>query len=467
MSAAKTTAAYRRADAGHHLHPFTDHRALRRRGARIIVRAKGVYLWDSDGARILDGMAGLWCVNAGYGRRELAQEAMRQFRELPYYNHFFQCATPPAIALAEKLAKISPPGLNRAFFTSSGSEANDTVIRLARRYWAVCGKPDKTAIISRHNAYHGSTMGGASLGGMAFMHAQGGLPIPGIHHIRQPYHFGEGRDQSPADFGRRCARALDEKIDELGEDQVAAFIAEPVQGAGGVVIPPASYWPEIKRICKKRAVLLVADEVICGFGRLGEWFGSTYYKLRPDLMSFAKGLTSGYLPMGGVMVADDIAAAVGGEEFAHGFTYSGHPVCAAVALANIRLLEREKIIAKVKADIGPYFRKKFCELKNHPLVGEARAVGMLGALELVKDKKTGGRFAPQRFAPQRFAPQRFAPAGRAGELCRDFCIECGVVLRAVRDTIVASPPLIITKPQIDELCDKARRALDKTAAALS
>ena len=263
----RNTADYQRADSAHYIHPFTDSKALGT-GARIIQRAEGVYLWDSDGNKILDGMSGLWCVNIGYGRRELAEAAAKQMAELPYYNSFFQCATPPAIELAESLAQIAPSGFNRVFFTGSGSEANDTVIRMVRRYWELRGESKRTVIISRHNAYHGSTMAGASLGGMAAMHAQGGLPIPDIAHIRQPYWFGEGRTHTPDEFGLICARALADKIEEIGKEKVAAFIGEPVQGAGGVIVPPTTYWPEVQKICDHYGIPIIADEVICGFGRL-------------------------------------------------------------------------------------------------------------------------------------------------------------------------------------------------------
>ncbi len=452
-SRTRSTAEWQRLDTSHHLHPFTDYQALRERGSRIITGADGVYLIDSEGKRILDGMAGLWCVNIGYGRRELAEIARQQMIELPYYNTFFQTSHPPAIELSQLLAEVTPAGLNHVFLTNSGSESSDTVIRLVRRYWALCGHPDKNILISRHNAYHGSTMGGASLGGMRFMHEQGDLPIPGIAHIRQPYWYGEGGDLTPDEFGRMAARALEEKIDELGEDRVAAFVAEPIQGAGGVIVPPDSYWPEIRRICGEYDILLVLDEVICGFGRTGRWFGADYYGLEPDLMPIAKGLSSGYVPIGGVMVRDHVAQTLfaARAEFAHGYTYSGHPVACAVAAANIRLLREEKIIERVATDTGPYLQRRWRELADHPLVGEARGVGFLGALELVKDKHS------RTF---------FDPLGGVGLRCRDICFQQGLVMRAVRDTMIISPPLIMTREQIDELVTLARRCLDLTQEAI-
>ncbi|MFV2033736.1 MAG: aminotransferase, partial [Halocynthiibacter sp.] len=319
-------------DAAHHMHPFTDGAALAAKGVRVITRADGVTLTDSEGRQYLDAMAGLWCVNIGYGRKELAQAAARQMENLPYYNTFFQSTHVPAIALAKRIADLAQGDLKHTFFASSGSEANDTNIRLVRHYWAARGKPDKKVIISRKNAYHGSTMGAASLGGMAPMHAQGGLPIADIAYIDQPYWYAEGGDSDPETFGLERARQLEKKIAELGEGNVAAFIAEPIQGAGGVIIPPDSYWPEIQRICDAHEILLIADEVICGFGRTGTWFASDSMGIRPDIMTIAKGLSSGYQPIGGSVVSGEIAGVVGeAGEFNHGYTYSGHPVAAAVA----------------------------------------------------------------------------------------------------------------------------------------
>ena len=432
----------------HHLPPFTDYKALNAKGTRIITRASGVYLWDSEGHKILDAMAGLWCVNVGYGREELIEAATRQMRELPYYNLFFQTAHPPAVALAKAIADIAPAGMNHVFFTGSGSESNDTVLRMVRHYWAVKGQPEKKVIIGRWTGYHGSTVAGASLGGMKAMHEQGDFPIPGIEHIDQPYWYGEGGDMSPEEFGVRVADQLEQKILEVGEDKVAAFIAEPIQGAGGVIIPPASYWPRVKEILARYDILFIADEVICGFGRTGEWFGSDYYGLAPDLMPIAKGLTSGYIPMGGVIVRDEVVQTLNeGGEFYHGFTYSGHPVAAAVALENIRILREEKNVERVKSKTAPYLQSRWQELVEHPLVGEARGVGLLGALELVKNKKIR---------------ERFADAG-VGMRCREHCFRNGLVMRAVGDTMIISPPLVISEEQIDELIGKVRLCLDATA----
>ena len=435
----------------HHLAPFSDFKQLKEKGPRIITNAEGVYLWDSEGNKILDGMAGLWCVAIGYGREELADAASKQMRELPYYNLFFQTAHPPALELAKAISDVAPKGMNHVFFTGSGSEGNDTMLRMVRHYWAIKGQPKKKTIISRVNGYHGSTVAGASLGGMTYMHEQGDLPIPGIVHIPQPYWFGEGGDMTPDEFGIWAANQLEEKILEVGVANVGAFIAEPIQGAGGVIVPPESYWPRIKEILAKYDILFVADEVICGFGRTGEWFGSDFYDLKPDMMTIAKGLTSGYIPMGGLIVRDEVVAVLNeGGDFNHGFTYSGHPVAAAVALENIRIMRDEKIIERVKAETAPYLQKRLRELNDHPLVGEVRGVGLLGAIELVQDKATRARYVGKG----------------VGMICRQFCFDNGLIMRAVGDTMIIAPPLVITREEIDELVSKARKCLDLTLSAL-
>ncbi|MGG7644319.1 aspartate aminotransferase family protein [Rhodovulum sp. YNF3179] len=447
------TAEMQATDAAHHLHPFTHGDALNAKGARIITRAEGAFLTDSDGNEILDGMAGLWCVNIGYGRDELAEAAARQMRELPYYNTFFQTSHPPVIALAKRLADLAPGDLDHVFFAGSGSEANDTNIRLARTYWAARGKPEKRVIISRKNAYHGSSVGAASLGGMQAMHGQGGLPIPDITHIDQPYWYGEGGDMDPEAFGRERARQLEAEIHRLGEHNVAAFIAEPIQGAGGVIIPPESYWPEIQRICDAHDILLIADEVICGFGRTGAWFGSETYAIRPDIMTIAKGLSSGYQPIGGSMVTRHVAEVLNAHgEFYHGYTYSGHPVAAAVALENLRILEEDGIVEHVRDTAAPYLAEKWLQLADHPLVGEARVKGMLAAVELTPDKAGRAPFA--------------APVGTVGLRTRDICFQTGLVMRNVRDSMIVSPPLILDKPEIDLLIERAVQALDTAKKGL-
>jgi len=437
-------------DAAHHMHPFTANGQLGLRGARVITRADGVTLTDSEGAEILDGMAGLWCVNIGYGREELAEVAARQMRELPYYNTFFMTTHVPAIALSQKLAELAPGDLNHVFFAGGGSEANDTNIRLVRTYWAEKGKPSKQVIISRHNAYHGSSVGSASLGGMTGMHAQGGLPIPGIEYIDQPHWYAEGGDTDPEEFGLERARQLEAKIAELGEENVAAFIAEPVQGAGGVIIPPESYWPEIQRICDAHKILLIADEVITGFGRTGNWFGAQTFGIRPDIMTIAKGLSSGYAPIGGSLVSDEVADVMAGCEFNHGYTYSGHPVAAAVALENLRIMQEEKLVEKVQAETAPYLKEKWEGLAEHPFVGEARISGMMASLALTPNKAARAPFA--------------AEAGTVGYITRDRCFANNLVMRHVGDRMVISPPLVITKGEIDTLIERAARSLDEAYA---
>ncbi len=436
-------------DADHHIHPFSNMAELKNRGSRVMVRGEGIFLYDNDGNKFLDAMSGLWCVNIGYGRHELAAAAAHQMQELPYYNTFFGTTHPPVTILSEKISSLAPTNLNHVFFSSSGSEANDTNIRLARHFWTIQGAPEKKIIISRKNAYHGSSIGSASLGGMTAMHSQGGLPIPDIIHLNQPYWYADGGNLNPNKFGLIRAKELEEKIIEVGAANVAAFIAEPVQGAGGVIIPPETYWPEVQRICRKYDVLLIIDEVICGFGRTGNWFGSDTYSITPDIMTIAKGLSSGYQPIGGSIISDTIAAAFekNNVEFNHGYTYSGHPVAAAVALENIRILEAENIIDKVRDTTSLYLKKAWKRLEDHPLVGEARTIGMLGAIELSPDPSTRAPFN--------------APEGTIGLITREICIKNGLIMRHVYDKMIISPPLIISEKEIDMLVSIAWSSLDE------
>ncbi|MDO6730189.1 aspartate aminotransferase family protein [Marinovum sp. 2_MG-2023] len=434
-------------DAAHHMHPFTAGGALAEKGARVMTRANGIWITDSEGREILDAMAGLWCVNIGYGRDSLADVAARQMRELPYYNTFFQTTHVPAIALAKKIAELAPGDLNHVFFAGSGSEANDTNIRMVRHYWAMKGQPERNIIISRKNAYHGSTVGSGSLGGMSGMHAQGGLPIPDIHHINQPNWWAEGGDMDPEAFGLARAQELETAILELGPERVGAFIGEPVQGAGGVIVAPDSYWPEIQRICDKYGILLIADEVICGFGRTGNWFGSQTVGITPHIMTIAKGLSSGYAPIGGSVVCDEVANVIAQGEFNHGYTYSGHPVAAAVALENLRILEDEKVVEHVRDVAGPYLKKKWEALADHPLVGEAKISGLMASIALTPNKATRAKFA--------------AEAGTVGWVCRDICFGNDLIMRHVGDRMIVSPPLVITPEEIDILIERATRSLDQ------
>ena len=445
-------------NAQHHMQSFSDYSYTKNPTAtHIITRAEGVYIYDSDDHKILDSMSGLWCVNMGYSQNSIINAVNKQMKELVYYNNFFGTSHPSAIKLSEMITDLTPEGMNKVYFTGSGSEANDTMIRLVRHYWAAKGKPSKSVIISRKNAYHGSTMAGASLGGMSAMHAQGGLPIPGIEHIDQPYYFeacveaGEKIDVD--EFGRKAAQSLANKIDELGEDRVAAFIAEPIQGAGGVIIPPESYWPEISRICQERNILLVVDEVICGFGRTGEWFGSDYYDIKPDLMLFAKGVTSGYLPVGGVIVRDDLVDTIvsAEQEFAHGYTYSAHPTCMAAGIANLELMKETNILHQVQSQTVPYLASKWKTLEEHPLVGEARCLGMLAALEIVEDKNNFKRFDNSK---------------EVVISCRDYSYENGLVMRAIVNKMVIAPPLICGSEHIDEIIEKVWKCLDLTAQSI-
>ncbi|MGD8417247.1 MAG: aminotransferase [Pseudomonadales bacterium] len=436
-------------DRSAHLHPFTDLSEYANRGGRVISRAEGVYIYDSDGNELLDGMSGLWCTSLGYSQPRIVAAITDQLNRLPYYNSFFKCSTEPAIELAGLLREVTPDQFNHFFFTNSGSEANDTNIRLVHRYFDLTDRPQKKIIIARRNAYHGSTIGAASLGGMAAMHKQF-LRLPYVEHVAQPYWYREGGDTDPGAFGRQVAGELAEKIDEIGAERVAAFIAEPIQGAGGVIIPPDSYWPEVAKICRERDVLLISDEVICGFGRTGSWFGCETFGFEPDLMTFAKAVTNGYQPLGGVAVGDRVADVLlaGGGEFTHGFTYSGHPVCAAAGVATIGIFRDDNVIGAAAGDLAPYLAERWASLADHPIVGETRTRGMLAAVELVRDKPTRTPLAPES----------------AGSFfCRDAAIGNGLMVRAIGDAVVSAPPLVCTREEIDLLVERLRAALDATA----
>jgi putrescine aminotransferase len=323
---------------------------------------------------------------------------------------------------------------------------------MVRTYWDMKGKPSKKVIISRHNAYHGSSVGSGSLGGMSGMHAQGGMPIPDIHHIGQPNWWAEGGDMNPEEFGLMRAQELEQAIEEMGIDRVAAFIAEPVQGAGGVIVPPSTYWPEIQRICDKYEILLIADEVICGFGRTGNWFGSTTMGIRPDIMTIAKGLSSGYQPIGGSIISDEIAGVINSGEFNHGYTYSGHPVASAVAMENLRILDEEGIVTRVREQTAPYLKQKWDTMLEHPLVGEANLVGMMGSLVLTPHKESRAAFK--------------SDTGTVGFICRERCFANNLVMRHVGDRMIISPPLVINESEIDTLIERAWQSLDECHARL-
>ena len=444
------TAKLRKLDQSHHLHPFTDFQDYASNGGRIVSKAEHIYIYDSEGNQMLDGMSGLWCCNLGYSQKSIIDAVYQQMQELPYYNNFFKCSNQPAVELAKALVDVTPEQFNHVFFTNSGSEANDTNIRFVHRYFDLIDQPQKKLIISRKNAYHGSTIAAASLGGMSDMHKQArGLDY--VHHVNQPHWYEVGADEDPDAFGLRVARELEAKIDELGEDNVAAFIAEPVQGAGGVIIPPDSYWPEIQRICNERDILLILDEVICGFGRTGNWFGCETYDLKPDLMTFAKAVTNGYMPLGGVMVGDRVAEVMlaGGGEFTHGLTYSGHPASCAAGLETLRILKETNIIETAASNISPHFQGRLRELEDHPIVGQVRGKGMFAAVELVSDK--GSR-------------ERLAPESEGAVFCRDVANNNGLMVRQTGDAMIMAPPLVCSTEEIDILIDKLRIALDETAS---
>lgn len=449
---------WRALDAAHHVHPFTDTQALNREGVRVITKADGVYLWDSEGKRMIDGMAGLWCVQLGYGNKELAEAGYEALKSLPYYNHFFKTSNPWTIELAAKLAQLLPDGHSHVLFANSGSEANDTALKLVRYYWNLKGKPEKKIHLSRDYGYHGVTMAAASLSGLTPMHPQWDLPLAGFDKVPAPYWYGARAagygDLGPDEFGVVIAQKLEEKILELGAENVGSFSAEPVQGAGGVIFPPATYWPEVQRICRKYDVLLHLDEVITGFGRTGEWFGAQTYGIAPDIMTMAKGLSSGYQPISAISLGARMAETIlhANEELVHGFTYSGHPVASAVALKNLEIMEKTNLVARVRNNIGPYLQRRLREtFSDHPLVGEVRGVGLLAAIELVADK----------------SKREFFPGDKnVGTLCRNHCFNSGLVMRAIRDTMVMAPPLVITEAEIEEIIALAKAAIDNAAKDL-
>jgi putrescine---pyruvate transaminase len=446
-------------DALHHIHPFTQTELLNREGVRIITRAKGIYVWDTEGHKLLDGMAGLWCVQVGYGDRDLARAGAEALRTLPYYNHFFKTTNPWTVELAAKLATLLPEGHSRVLFANSGSEANDAALKLIRYYWNLKGRPEKKIHLSRALSYHGVTMASASLSGLTPMHPQWDLPLPGFAKVPTPYWYGAKQagygDIGEDEFGVRIAQESEAIIREIGPARIASFSAEPLQGAGGLIIPPRTYWPEMSRICRKHDILLHTDEVVTGFGRTGEWFGSFTYDLQPDILTMAKGLSSGYQPISAVSLGTRMGEVIAGanEELVHGYTYSGHPVASAVALKNIEVLERKRLVPRVKRSIGPYFQRRVRQVfANHPLVGEVRGIGLLAAIELVEDKRERRAFSRER---------------NAGTICRDHCFKNGLVMRAIRDTMVLSPPLVITETEVERLLAKAKLCIDLTAADLA
>lgn len=444
-----------RLDIAHHLPAQADYgHIMEIGGSRIITRASGCNFYDIDGKEYLDGMAGLWCVGVGYGRTELADVAHAQMLELPYYNTFFKTANPPAIQLAAKIAGLTGGKLQHVFFNSSGSEAVDTMYRMVRYYWKIMGQSYRKIFISRQNGYHGSTVLGASLGGMGGMHNIDSQPVEGIEHIMQPYKFALGFDETEEEFCNRAVKELEDRILLVGAHNVAAFVGEPIQGAGGVIIPPKDYWKKIEAVCRKYGILMVCDEVICGYGRTGEWFGHQTYGVTPDIITTAKQLSSGYAPISATIVSSDIVDVLRekGGDFVHGYTYSGHPTACAVALKNLEIIENENLIGKIQTETGPYFAEAIKRLDGHKLVGETRTKGLIGAVEIVCEKGTNKRFGGKE--------------GTAGPIVRDTCINNGLMVRGIGDKIVMCPPMIIEKPQIDFMIGVIEKSLNESAAKI-
>ena len=436
------------------IHPYTNLAAFRETGPLIIERGEGVRLYDVDGKDYIEGMSGLWCASLGFGNKELADAAYQQLLKLPFTHLFGGKSHDPAIELAEKLKELAPNPMSKVFFTSSGSEANDTQVKLVWYLNNARGRPKKKKIISRLKGYHGVTVASASLTGLPNNHIDFDLPLPGVLHTSCPHHYRFGLPgESEAEFTARMAHELEEMILAQGPETVAAFIAEPVMGAGGVIIPPPGYYEKIHAVLAKYDVLMIADEVICGFGRLGEMFGSPVMGMVPDTITFAKAVTSAYLPLGGVMVNEDVYQALVDQSrkigtFGHGTTYSGHPVTAAVALKTLEIYARDNILGHVRA-VMPHFARRLAAFADHPLIGEVRCKGMVAGLEITADKKTRRSFAAKQMVAARAAA---------------FAQEAGLITRAMGDALALCPPLIISEAELDELFEKLGRALDQTEA---
>ena len=441
-------------DKAYVMHPMTNLKRHLEVGPMVITGGKGVYVYDETGKEFIEGMAGLWCTSLGFGEKRLVQAATRQLEKLPYYHQFRGASHDIGVDLAEKLVGMAPKGLGKVFFVNSGSEANDTIVKLVWYYNNAIGRPQKKKIISRNKAYHGTTALAASLSGLPHMHRAFDLPFPGILHTDCPHHyrFAEA-GESEEDFSTRLAENLDKMIVAEGPETVAAFIAEPVMGGGGAIVPPRTYFDKVQAVLKKHDVLFIVDEVICGFGRTGNLWGCDTYNLKPDFMTVAKALSSAYLPIAGVLLRDEIFDAIARQSgevgtLGHGYTYSGHPVSAAVALETLNIYEERDIMGHVRSVMGR-FQAGLKRFADHPLVGEARCVGLVGAVELVQDKGS---------------KQSFDPKQMVGGWCMDRAAEYGLIIRAVGDSMTFSPPLIITAEEIDEMLARFGRALDDTAA---
>ncbi|HXK22445.1 MAG TPA: aminotransferase [Myxococcota bacterium] len=438
-------ASLRRLDAAHHLHPFTDSRAMQVAGTHVIRSAKGCTVVDEQGRELLDALAGLWCVNVGYGREEILQAVQEQMRAVAFYPSFFNTTTEPPIRLAARLAELAPGRLSHAIFSNSGSEANETALKLIRAYWKLRGRREKTKVLSRSFAYHGVTLATASLTGLASCTDPFDLPLPGFVQVPGPNAYGSGK--RPEEYGRWCLDETERVIDREGADSIAALFVEPVQGAGGVIVPPPGYLASLRELCRRHEILFVADEVITGFGRLGAWFASELWSLDPDLMTLAKGITSGYVPLGATVVSDEITGVlVDGGYLAHGFTYTGHPVACAAALANLEILAREKLVERVRDDIGPRLQQGLRRLASHPAVAEARGTAGIGALELRRPPK--GKYAS-------------APPGMLGPSVHELAREEGVIVRGIRDLVAMSPPFVVTHAELERMLTGVEHALDR------
>ena len=436
----------RQKDRAYQIHPFTNHADMHREGTRWIKSGDGCYLVDEQGRRLLDGLAGLWCVNVGYNCAAIVEAVHRQMEELPYYPSFFNSTTEPPVLLAEWLAKHAPARLNKVVYSNSGSESNETALKIIRAYWKLRGKPRKRKILSRDFAYHGVTLATTSLTGLPNCTDPFDLPLEGFLKIPAPYSWNDHAEAGSEAYGAEVVKRTAEVIDREGADTIAAMFVEPIQGAGGVIVPPPGYLKALRELCREREILFVADEVITAFGRLGAWFASEREQLDPDLLNVAKGLTSGYLPLGATLVSDEIADVIlPAGYFAHGYTYTGHPVCAAAGLANVGVIEGLGLVERVRGDTGPYFQKKLAELASHPAVGEVRGDHLIGAIELVPP---GGRAA-------------LKPGMALGIKAADLIRAEGAIVRGIRDLVALAPPLIITHAEVDELFDSVRRGLDR------
>ncbi|HVO27751.1 MAG TPA: aspartate aminotransferase family protein [Candidatus Margulisiibacteriota bacterium] len=430
---------------------FASPASVEQHGALRLVKGRGVYVWDAQGRKYLDGLASLWNVAVGHGRSEIARAVAAQMRQLEYAPTLLGFASQPAEQLAERIAKMAPKGLTRVVFTSGGSEANETVIRLVRLYWRLRQRPDKIKIVALNRAYHGSSTGAASLTGLPYFHTYYEPLLPGVVRMPRPFCYRCELGLAYPRCALACADELERIIEREGASTIGAFIAEPVQGVGGVVVPPPGYFERIRAICDKHEVLMVADEVITGFGRLGTRFGIERWKAVPDMIAFAKGVTSGYLPLGGVIVKESVYQTLldAGPDFAlhHGFTYSGHPAVCAAALANLDIIEREGLIARARK-LAPHFKRRLDALSRHDIVGEVRTAGLMGAIELVRDK-TSKEPLPGEW--------NVAARIRAAALAR------GVIIRASADTVVVCPPLIVTPKEIDVIAATIDAAIGDTA----